>query len=82
VPGSQPSQTTNTLTRNTPSANSGIEAMTVLNSRMARSRREASRMPAAMPSTMENGTITAKASAASSAVFFRCLPMTSRTGAL
>ena len=82
VPGSQPSHTTKTLTRNTPSANSGIEAMTVLKSRIARSSRDDSRMPAAIPSTMESGTMHAKASAASSAVLARCLPMTVRTGAL
>ena len=82
VPGSQPSHTTKTLARNTPSANSGIEATTVLNIRMARSRREASRMPAVMPSSIDSGTMHAKAMAASSAVLARCLKRTSLTGSL
>jgi len=82
VPGSQPSQTTKTLARKTPSANSGIEATTVPNIRMARSSREASRMPATTPSTVESGTMHAKAIAASMAVFARCLKRTAFTGSL
>ena len=82
VPGSQPSQTTKMLARNTPSANSGTEATVVLNSRMARSSREDSRIPAAIPRAAESGTMTMKAMAPRKRLLPRRLQMMSLTGTL
>ena len=68
VPGSQPSRTTKIASRNTPMANSGIEAQTEENTETVRSIRLRSRMPASTPSSTENGTMTAKQMAARSSV--------------
>ena len=69
-------------TRNTPDANSGTEVVTMLPTEMVRSSLEPSRMPAVMPSRMDSGTMTAKASAASSKVLPRRFQMMSLTGCL
>ncbi len=63
VPGSQPSQMTKMLARNTPEANSGTDVVTMLATEMVRSSIDPSRMPAAMPKMIESGTMTAKGDA-------------------
>jgi hypothetical protein len=63
-------------------ANSGIDAVIVLNSMMARSKREDSRIPAAMPSSIDSGTIMANAIAASIPVWASRSNMMALTGTL
>src|ERR1700753_54234 len=71
VPGNTLSQITKIEARNTPEANSGTEVVTMLATEMTRSSFEPSRMPAAMPNTIENTTMITKATAASSKVLPR-----------
>ena len=63
-------------------ANSGTEAASVAKRRTPRSRREVSRFPATIPSSIDSGTIRAKQMPARIAVFFRRSPRSSLTGIL
>src|SRR3546814_6453042 len=69
VPGSTCNPNTKMAARNTALANSGIAAVMMLVTEMARSSREPSRMPASTPSSSAIGISTAKVQKARIAVF-------------